>query len=239
MTSIPDLEQRLAQVQAAFDAAPAEGPSQFDPPPDGDYQTLLHEYDFFEGGDPKQAFMKIRFQIQHHPEHAGHFIEKVYTIETEDGVGYLKSDLHRMGVNVEGFQLSRIATGELQSETLDLPLLIRVKRPGKLNRKGKEIVNVWIQQRLGDPVRAQSVGEARGWNPSDVPGAQGDEFVHPDQGKLDDVPFTGDEETPEGQGNQEAHLRELGCICDDPVKTEADGKGFGNIECPVPGHAPF
>jgi hypothetical protein len=25
----------------------------FDPPPDGEYQTLLHEFDFFEGGEPR------------------------------------------------------------------------------------------------------------------------------------------------------------------------------------------
>jgi hypothetical protein len=230
---IDNLAERLANVQAAFDAAPAEGPSLFDPPPDDDYQTLLHEYDFFEGGDPKQAYMKIRFQVQHHPEYAGRFCEKIYSIETEDGVGYLKSDLHRLGVDTESFQLTDIASGKLQEQTLDLPVLIRVKRPpGKTNKRGEQVVNVWIQQRLGDPVRGAQ-------KTSDVPGAQGDEFVHPDQGKLDDVPFTGDEPEPEGNGNQAAALREKGCICDEPVKAEQDPKTFGNIECPVPGHAPF
>ncbi len=240
MTSIPDLEARLAQVQAAFDAAPAEGPSQFDPPPDDDYQTLLHEYDFFEGGEPKQAYMKIRFQVQHHPEHAGRFCEKVYAIETEDGVGYLKADLHRLGVDVGAFQLTDISTGKLQEQTLDLPVLVRVKTGSKINPKtGKAYVSVFIQQRLGDQIKRASTATLPTQG-SDVPGAKGDEFVHPDQTKLeDDVPFTGEEETPKGQGNQAAQLREQGCICEDPVKAEQDGKNFGDIECPVPGHAPF
>jgi hypothetical protein len=234
----PDLAERLAKVQSAFDAAPAE----FDnTPPLGDHQTLVHEYDFFQGGDPRQEFMKIRFQVQH-SEHAGRMIEKVYSIETEDGVAFLKADLHRMGVDVSAFQLSSIVDGTLQEQTLDLPLLLRVKEGTKQNPKtGKPYVSVYIQQRLGDPVRGKR--DALPTTGSDVPGATGDEFVHPQQGNLDDVPFTGDEETPPGNLNQEAALRANGCTCEEPVKVElakaAGNPGEGDIECPLPGHAPF
>jgi hypothetical protein len=76
-----------------------------------------------------------------------------------------------------------------------------------------------------------------------VPGAEGDEFVHPDQGTLDDVPFTGDEVPAEGNRNQERALREQGCECEDPVAVELAKQkhepGTGSLDCPLPGHAPF
>jgi hypothetical protein len=114
MSPIDNLADRLARVQPAFDAAPDEGPSMFDPPPDGEYQTLLHEFDFFEGGDPKQAYMKIRFQVVHHPEQAGRFCEIVYTLEDPDRISYLRADLHKLGEDTASFDLAReITTGAL------------------------------------------------------------------------------------------------------------------------------
>jgi hypothetical protein len=153
MSPIDNLADRLARVQSAFDAAPVGFDNQ---PPDGDYQTLVHDFDFFQGGTPRRAYMKMRLQVQHHPEEAGRFAEKVYSIEEEDGIGYLKADLHRLGVNVQGMNIGQaITSGALAEELYDVPVLVRVKRPaGKTNKRGEQVVNVYIQRRLGDPDRS-------------------------------------------------------------------------------------
>jgi hypothetical protein len=239
MSPIDNLADRLARVQGAFDAAPDEGPSLFDPPPDGEYQTLLHEFDFFEGGDPRQAYMKIRFQVVHHPEQAGRFCEIVYTLEDPDRISYLRADLHKLGEDTSRFDLAReITTGALQARLLDTPVLVRVKTGSKTNPKtGKPYVGVYVQRRLGDPDRSARRDLERNGT-SDVPEPAADEFVHPQQTSLDDVPFTGQEPEPKGQRNQEANLRELGCVCEDPVKVELK-QAVGHVDCPLPGHAPF
>jgi hypothetical protein len=236
MSPIDNLADRLARVQSAFDAAPVGFDNQ---PPDGDYQTLVHDFDFFQGGTPRRAYMKMRLQVQHHPEEAGRFAEKVYSIEEEDGIGYLKADLHRLGVNVQGMNIGQaITSGALAEELYDVPVLVRVKRPaGKTNKRGEQVVNVYIQRRLGDPDRSARRDLERN-GASDVPEPAAGEFVHPEQASLDDVPFTGEEPAPEGQRNQEAHLRRLGCVCDDPVKVELK-QSVGDIDCSLPGHAPF
>jgi hypothetical protein len=239
MSPIDNLADRLARVQPAFDAAPDEGPSQFDPPPDGEYQTLLHEFDFFEGGDPKQAYMKIRFQVVHHPEQAGRFCEIVYTLEDPDRISYLRADLHKLGEDTSRFDLAReITTGALQARLLDTPVLVRVKTGSKMNPKtGRPYVGVYVQRRLGDPDRTARRDLER-TGASDVPEAAAGEFVHPEQASLDDVPFTGTEPVGEGLRNQEARLRELGCICEEPYAVEVK-RAVGHVDCPLPGHAPF
>jgi hypothetical protein len=194
--------------------------------------------------------MKIRWQVVHHPEQAGRFCETVYTLEDPERIGYLRADLFKLGEDTENFDLAReISSGDLQERLLDVPALIRVKTGSKINPKtGKPYVGVYVQQRLGDPQRAQRPQPIPG-TPfmapagSDVPEPAADEFVHPDQGSLDDVPFTGSEETPPGNENQKAALIEQGCECDDPVAVELSKQkglpGTGSIECPLPGHAAF
>jgi hypothetical protein len=56
MSPIDNLADRLARVQSAFDAAPVGFDNQ---PPDGDYQTLVHDFDFFQGGTPRRAYSII------------------------------------------------------------------------------------------------------------------------------------------------------------------------------------
>jgi hypothetical protein len=254
MSPIENLADRLARVQDVFDAAPKEGASLFDPPPDDDYQTLVHEFDFFEGGTPKQAYMKIRFVVVHHAEQAGRFCEKVYGLEDPDAIGYLKADLHRLGEDVDNFNVAEeVSSGRLQERLLDTPVLVRVKRnPNRIDPKTRKArVNTYIQQKLGEPDRSarpvlattapppgQQFLTSSTEHPSDVPGAKADEFVHPQQASLDDVPFDGKEQPAPGQGNQEAHLRERGCICEEPVKVELK-QAVGHVDCPLPGHAPF
>jgi hypothetical protein len=117
-------------------------------------------------------------------------------------------------------------------------VLVRVKTGSKLNPKtGRPYVGVYVQRRLGDPDRTARRDLER-TGASDIPEPAAGEFVHPDQASLDDVPFTGEEPAPEGQRNQEARLRRLGCVCEDPVKVELK-QSVGDIDCPLPGHAPF
>ena len=237
--TIDNLAERLARIQAAYADAPTEPPSQFDPPPDGDYQALVHEFDFFEGGTPKQAYLKIRFQVQHHPEHAGRFAEIVYSLEDPERIGYLKAGFAKLigtdAANRMNIAVDCLPGSELLESLLDVPVLIRVKTGNRINQKtGKPYVGVYIEQRLGDQ-QQRPKEDPLPWdekNPSDVPAPAQGEFEHPkDDGA--DHPF--DDPEP-GEGDEEAQraaLREAGCSCEDPL---APG---GTVDCPIPGHADF
>lgn len=247
MSPIENLAQRLANVQAAFNEAPNEMERKF--PPDNDYQTLLHEFDFFEGGTPKQAFMKMVFTIVHDDDWAGLPLEKVYGLEDPERIGYLKADLYRLGVDTEKLDLATaISTGELQASLLDTPTLIRVKRGNKINPKTNQpYVGVYIQQKLGEPVRRVAGPERTGQ--SDIPETGEKDFVHPDQGTIDEelakaaeerrlddkygdtmpdgdgenIVREGDETTPPSVDSpevRERRLRELGCVCESPLEVD-------------------
>jgi hypothetical protein len=110
-----------------------------------------------------------------------------------------------------------------------VPVLIRVKRPGKTNSKGYEIVNVYIQQRLGDQQRPQQ--DRLPTSGSDVPEPEADEFVHPRAEDGDNPLFSAEE--------RRDALLEAGCICDDPVAVADGNKTTAHVDCPLPGHAPF
>ena len=230
MTAPENLAERLARLQSSFKDASADGGSMYDPPPDDDYQALIHEFDFFEAGSPTQAFLKVRFQVQHHPTYGVRVCDTVYSLEDPDRINYLKSDLATLvgRGQVEGlnYGVDLLPGSDFLESLLDVPVLIRVKRPGKTNAKGYEIVNVYLQQRLGDQQRPPTPAR------SDVPEPKSGEFVHPkDDGS--DHPF----DEVSDQEKLEA-LRDVGCVCDDPLAVAA-GEGGGSIDCPVPGHAQF
>jgi hypothetical protein len=239
MSPIDNLAERLKRNEEAFKAASADGPaSLFDPPPDGDYQTLVHEFDFFEGGQPKQAYLKIRFQVQHHPEHAGRFCESVYSLEDPDRLDFLKSDLAKLVGRdaVEGlnFAVDLLPGSDFLESLLDVPVLVRVKTGTKINpRTEKPYVSIYLQQRLGDPVHGATPPGRLPTSGSDVPN---------DTSGFDPVSqqVAEDAENPldvSPEARREA-LVDAGCVCEDPVAV-ADGEAGGHVDCPLPGHAQF
>ena len=233
---IDNLAERLARLNANFQDAPASS-SMYDAPPDDDYQALIHEFDFFEAGSPTQAFLKFRYQVQHHPEYGGRICDNVYNLEDPDRIEYLKRDLARLVGEEKVAQLNYgtdlLPGSDFLESLLDVPVLIRVKRPGKTNSKGYEIVNVYLQQRLGEQQRPAK--DRLPTSGSDVPSDTKD-F---DETRAKEAQAAEDGGNPlfSAEERREA-LLEAGCVCDDPVAV-ADGGGGGSIECPVPGHADF
>ena len=230
--STPDnLAERLARMQGAFQDAAADPSGD---PPDGDYQALVHRVEFFEAGSPTQAFIKIVFQIQHHPAQGGRETGSVFSLEDPERIGFLKAALARV-VGSERVDQLNLAVDCLpgsefiENELLDVPVMVRVKRPGKTNSKGYEIVNVYIQDRLGDQQRPPRAAAGDTGDASEFEQTRAKEAQQAAE-DADNPLFTAEE-------RREA-LIEAGCVCDDPVAV-ADGAGGGSIECPVPGHAQF
>jgi hypothetical protein len=225
VTTPQNLAERLARIQGAFQEASADPSSD---PPDGDYQALVHRFEFFEAGQPVQAFVKIVFQIQHHPEHGGRETGSVFSLEDPDRIGFLKAALARVVGSARVDELNLAVdclpgSEFIENEMLDVPVLIRVKRPGKKNAKGYEIVNVYIEQRLGDQVRP-----AKGSDVDNDTSAFDETRAREAKQAAEDAdnPLFSEEEKREA-------LVEAGCVCEDPLNPG------GNIECPLPGHADF
>jgi hypothetical protein len=232
--TIENLAARLARLQSNFQEASADGGSMYDPPPDDDYQALINEFEFFEAGQPTQAFLKMRLLVQHHDKYGGRVCDTIYNLEDPDRLDWLKRDLAKIVGPERVEQLNYgvdLLPGSafLEKELLDVPVLIRVKRPGKTNSKGYEIVNVYIQQRLGDQQRPQQ--DRLPTSGSDVPEPAADEFVHPRAEDGDNPLFSAEE--------RRDALLEAGCICEDPVAVADGDKTTAHIDCPLPGHAPF
>jgi hypothetical protein len=239
VTTPENLAERLARVQAAFQDAPANGGGSSDPP-DGDYQALIHSFEFFEAGTPIQAFVKIVLQIQHHPEYGGREVGPVFSLEDPDRIGFLKAALARVVGSDRVDQLNLAVdclpgSEFIENEMLDVPVLIRIKRPGKTNSKGYEIVNVYIQDRLGDQVRP----------PQDRLPSSGSD-VDNDTSAIDATRAAEAKQAAEDADNplfsaeeRREALLEAGCICEDPVAVADGDKTTAHVYCPLPGHASF
>lgn len=151
--SMADIQAALDAVQGAFKEAPAQGGSIYDPPPDGDYQALTHEFGFHgweaKDGRPAGIGFKVNYQVTNNAAYAGRICGAMFNISDPERIGYLKGWLTEMGVDTEaeGFDLKAALdpSGETLARLLDVPVMIRVKRSGGY-------VNVYLQQRLGDQV---------------------------------------------------------------------------------------
>lgn len=161
--TLDDIQRALDSVQDAFNDAPAEGGSIYDPPPDGEYEALVSELAFVgwepKNGKPGGIGLKVNYQITNHSTYAGRITGEMYNITDPARIGYFKGWLNTMGVDVEGLNLSalRPEPGSILYSLLDVPVYVKVVRKGGY-------VNTYLQQRLGDAI---DTGR------SDVPGHQG------------------------------------------------------------------
>lgn len=187
--SIENLEARLAQMAGAWEDAPTDTGSLFTPPPDGDYQALVHEFRFVEGGTPVQAFLVNAFQIDNDPEYSGRIVDTMFSLEDPERIKWLKAHFAKLGVDVEHVPITQIVPGSpLLNGLLDTPVLIRVKRSDKLDqRTGLPRVNIYLQERLGSPGAAAPVSDLQtGFESEDfAPVPVGRNAIQDD----DDIPF--------------------------------------------------
>lgn len=185
--TLDDIQRALDGIADAFRDAPAEGGSIYDPPPDDDYEALVHEFGFHgweaKEGKPGGIGLKVNYQITNHSTYAGRICGSLFNITDPARIGYLKGWLNTMGVNVEAPEFDirtylRPEPGGPLNALLDAKVLIRVKR-------SNGYVNIYLQQRIDDG----------SYTPSDVTPAQaGFEFATPVGRSAagpqdDDIPF--------------------------------------------------
>jgi hypothetical protein len=241
---VENLQERLAAMSALWDDTEATAGSLFEPPPPGDYEGLVHEFDFFEGGTPKQAFVKVRLQVQGENQYAGRFAEIVNSLEDPERLGFLKSLFNTLagddlGQAVLGrqYRLTDVAPEtDFLISLLDVPVRFRVVASKKLNEEtGKPYLNVYLNERLGQPVRQ---GDTAGRAGSTVAETQGQQINDELAQRKSDVPNDFDASTPPTTGSAPVQGQPLprvdGCVCPAP---EA---GRFAEKCPIPGHGiPF
>lgn len=170
---IDNLTDRLARMQTAFNEA-KEPSGGFELPPDGDYQALVHGFDFLEFSDV--AFLKTELQIHNDPEYAGAQASTVHNLEDPDKLGWLKQHLAILGVDVANFDLTEIRPGsQTLTRILDTPVEITIKTSTKTNKDGVPYRNVYVNRSLGEPLT--------NW-PNDA-----DDFKPAQAAATDDPPF--------------------------------------------------
>jgi hypothetical protein len=109
---IENLEARLAAMAGSWADAPADTGSIYTPPPDGEYQALIHEFDFIEQKDPPHAvFLKVTFQVDNDPEFSGRRVDTLFSLEDPERIKWLKSFLARLGVDVEQTPITEVRPG--------------------------------------------------------------------------------------------------------------------------------
>lgn len=233
--SVDNLQERLAAMSALFDdVEPASG-SLFEPPPPGDYEGLVYEFAFFEGGTPKQAFVKVVIDTQHdlngNTQFAGRRAEIVNSLEDPERLPFLKALFDTLvgddgGVSVLGRRYSItdvVPESPLLVALLDVPVRFRAVESKKVNQEtGRPYLNIYLNERLGAAVRQGAVDPARAGNASDVDN---------DTSGFDaSVPPSAGAAVVEGAPLPKAD----GCICPAPEQ------GRFLETCQVPGHGiPF
>lgn len=232
---VDNLSDRLAALAAQFDAVePATG-SMFEPPPPNDYDGLVHEFDFFEGGNPTQAFVKVRLLTQQstdgNTQYGGRYAEVVNSLEDPERLPFLKALFDTLAGG-QPYRLTDIApeTPFLIS-LLDVPVRFRVAESKKVNQEtGKPYLNVYVKERTGQAVRQGDVGQRASMTPTAGAAVEAELAQQLTQQQAPQGSVTGEPPTVEGQPLPKVE----GCICPAPEKGKFDER------CTVPGHGiPF
>lgn len=168
MTSHAD---RLKQHDEAFTGAQRR--SDLGEMPDvGDYQALVHRFDYIEAKSNGRLYLKTELKIVGGGEFDGWPVDILNDLEDPERYEYLKTHLHRLGVDTDSFILSKIE--EELPALLDVPVELNVYE----GKNGQRYAS--INKRLGEPMRQQSGGEI----PADAPASN-----TPPPAQDDDIPF--------------------------------------------------
>jgi len=176
-----DVEERLSSMQAQWkEAKPEFTPG--DRVDDGVYQTVIKDFDFFEGKNGVNAgkfFIKTVFEIRHDRKFNGAEESSIHNLEDPEKFNYLKRHFLKLGVDVDTLPMAELRPGsDTLRGLLDVPVEIAVKTSDAKDINGVNYVNTFVNQRLGD-----SLG-------SDVtPQSLLDSVAKPAETADDSVPF--------------------------------------------------
>lgn len=161
-------------MKEQFERAKMQGPA-----PDGVYEAILRSFEFIEGKNGVDIYLKVWFDHAH-SDYEGQQESTFHSMTDPDRLDWLKTHLSRLGLDAEspGFNLADVHPGSpLLEGLLDRPYQIAIKTSKKLDKEGLPYRNVYVNKCLGPPVV------------SDVPVP---EITHVAQPKLDDdddIPF--------------------------------------------------
>ena len=171
MTDV-DLD-RLSSVQDAFDKASDTDPDPFALPEPGDYGATVDSFDIIDSS--KGLLFKTTLTIINDQQYAGRQVDTIHNLEDQKRIDYLKSHLAKLGANTAGIRLAEdLRPGsDFLRGLLDVVVEIAIKDSKKINpNTDKPYRNVFVNQRIGSV--------------SDIPGPATDDFVHPNQGSMDE-----------------------------------------------------
>ena len=138
--TVLNLEQKLAQLQESWDAAPVEGEV-----PEGDYEGEVTDFDFFESHQG-ELFLKTVVTVHIPTEYRGTELEIINSLSHPDRIRYAKELIARLGLDVQNLSM-----GEL------IPALRTVQGAGVACRVvhntkgGKKYQNVYLNDLLFAP----------------------------------------------------------------------------------------
>lgn len=150
---------RLADMNDPFKAAEVnEGGFKDETPPPGTYQGLIDSFDFIEAGPnsktPGVLYLKTVIKTIG-GEYDGNEATTLHSLEDPDRFDWLKTHLERLGLETTDLDLTMLETS--LSALLDVPIVFAVVDS---HSGGKEYRNVYVNERIGDPMRAEPVGDA-------------------------------------------------------------------------------
>lgn len=214
---IDDFESRMAQLDDTFKNAPSDGGGFFNELPEpGTYQAILRAVDFFEQKNPPNcAFLKIIYEVVFDPKYNGAEVEMVYNLEPQKvsrpeevqmKLGFLKSDLKKLGVDVDSddFSLTMVRPGgDIWDQVFDVPVELAIKDSKKLNEQtGRPYRNAYLNTRTGDPLPKGAAGMATAM--SDLPVQPIEDTPPPAEPDADEkIPFLW--RPVEGRGRETRH----------------------------------
>jgi hypothetical protein len=176
MTGDVNIADRLGQMNEAWnDAEASSGGTGV--PPDGDYQALVNGFDWKDNDWGLQLETELQITSG---DYVGRQVKTWHNVEDPEKVGWAKTHLAAMGLDVDAVTIQDLYTdtGHLEG-LLDVPVEIRIKRNTvKKDGQDKTYTNIYVNQRLGPPVERD-----------DLPVAQEPTAAASSSTSDDDIPF--------------------------------------------------
>lgn len=165
---ITEAQERLAGMDDVYRNLPDESI------PEGDYQAEIVRFDFFEGKQTPDLYLKTEMAIRHDPEYEGEVVEAIHNLTDTGKIKWTRKFFATIGYTGDVSELpARLG------DFVGLPVAISVKYSDRINEyTGERYRNVFVNRRLGE-LQAPA---------TDVP-ADTESFASRPVASDDDIPF--------------------------------------------------